>query len=118
MNRYYLLAVLCMAVLAGCSAPQDVGKFVNEYMTESSTNRYACGLALRNDKTFSHNCDGRNIKRGKWELDGQSIRFLHDTEDTTVCSQAFDGSILVLAGDSCLFSGRYQTYDDWRQRHG
>jgi hypothetical protein len=103
-----------LSFLAGCSSGPNLA---DDWKMETNTNSWACGFLLRSDKTFNQNCNGENIIRGTWALDGESIRFIQDTGRTSVCQQSFDGSVLVLRGLQCLFPGRYQRAADFWRDH-
>lgn len=108
-----LLAIPSLIALTACSG----GQLTDEWLVESSTSQYMCGIVLGGDGTFSQNCNGQNPLRGTWKLDGSSIRFQHEQGFTSVCSTAFDGSILVLSGSTCRFPNRYQRSKDWYKEH-
>ncbi|MBN9361780.1 MULTISPECIES: hypothetical protein [unclassified Devosia] len=105
-------AALSLAACSGGSA-----QLVDEWRMETNTKTQACALGLHADQSFIQNCNGRNIQRGTWALDGQSVRFVHEAGMTTVCGEAFDGSVLVLTGGQCQFPGRYQRKADYYRDH-
>lgn len=106
-----LVAGIALTLLSACSME---GRITDTWVVQGSTDFRTCGFRLSTTKSFSYNCNGdlSNERVGVWEISGETLRITFGQSRVETCALRFDGNFLVLSGDRCSYSARYERLSD------